>query len=110
MYIFGDFNSRVGKTNNYIRVGEKNDYIVHGRVDMCIGDIDYSPDRTQSRAYLYQRKNNHGIKFLEFCKATGLGVDDDRQETQISILNLLSQNGCSAHCRLLFLTTLLISF
>jgi hypothetical protein len=85
VYIFGDFNSRVG---------QKNDCIIHDKINVCTDDIDYSPDDTSSRASIDERHNNHGTKLLDLCKATGLRIVNGRLGDS-NHYTFLSHNGCS---------------
>ena len=85
VYIFGDFNSRVG---------QKNDCIKHDKINLCMDDIDYTPDSTSSRASIDVRHNNHGIKLLDLCIATGLRIVNGRLGNSNNY-TFLSHNGCS---------------
>jgi hypothetical protein len=62
------------------RVGNKNDFIVHDKVNKNIDDIDYNyePDSTSCRATIDSKHNNYGIKLLDLCKSSCLRIIDGR--------------------------------
>ena len=61
---------------------------------LCKDDIDYTPDNTSSRASIDVRHNNHGIKLLDLCIATGLRIVNGRLGNSNNY-TFLSHNGCS---------------
>ena len=85
VYIFGDFNSRVG---------HKSDFIVHDVINNCTDDIDYDPDSTLTRASSDNTHNSHGLKLLDLCKATGMRIVNGRL-SNTHHYTFLSTSGCS---------------
>ena len=72
IFIFRDFNSRVG-----IRP----DYVVCDMHNLFTDDDEYVPDTPLGRASLDKNVNSHGHKFLDLCKATGLRIANGRLGT-----------------------------
>ena len=85
VYMFGDFNSRVGM---------RNDYIVHDVNNICVDDTEYEPDSIPARPTIDRTQNSHGIKFTDLCRATGYRILNGRVG-DTNKYTFLSHNGCS---------------
>ena len=85
VYLFGDFNSRVGT---------KNDFIVHDKLNSCIDDVSYDPDCISKRSTLDRSHNSHGIRLSDLCKASQYRILNGRMD-DTNEYTFLSHNGCS---------------
>ena len=86
VYVFGDFNGRVG---------QKCDYVVHDQINLLNDDVHYIPDcNITRRASLDNTHNSHGIRLLDLCKSTGLRIMNGRL-ANTHHYTFLSNNGCS---------------